>query len=274
MKQANFEIRYNVEKAYLSVLIAEKNLDILKDNINNLQKTLRETTAIYEEGFAEKLDVDRLSLSLENLNTQVENTEQLIALTYNLLKFQMNYPIEESLNLTNDIDYLVNATLVEDAVLIGTELQVEQRPEYATNKAGEEKNVKKIASKKAARYPSLYAYGVYQQQLQRNDLFDGNELPWIDLSFIGVSLKVPGFNGFTTKYQIQQAEVDLKKTQIQLNDFERAATLEFQNARISYVNAKRTVNANKKSLGLAQKIYDTTQIKYREGVEKRIQLNN
>ncbi|MEM9884756.1 MAG: TolC family protein [Bacteroidota bacterium] len=272
MNQTTFELRYNVEKAYLAVLIAEKNLDIIEDNISNLQKTLRETAAIYEEGFAEKLDVDRLTLSLENLKTQAENTAQFVALNYNLLKFQMGYPIKEEIVLTNDIDNLVSTTLVDDQVLLGTEFQLEQRPEYATIKAGEALNIKNIASKKAARYPSLLANGAYQQSLQRNNLFDENELPWIDLSFVGVSLKVPIFNGFTTKYQIQQAEVDLRKTQVQLNDFERAATLEYQNARIAYFNAKRTVNANKRSQELAERIYETTQIKYREGVGSSLEV--
>ncbi|MEM0993513.1 MAG: TolC family protein [Bacteroidota bacterium] len=270
--QTTFELRYNVEKAYLAVLIAEKNLEIINDNISNLQQTLKETTAIYEEGFAEKLDVDRLSLSLENLNTQAENTAQFVALNYNLLKFQMGYPIDKALTLTNDIDNLVSSTLVDDQVLLGTEFQLEQRPEYAAIKAGEALNLKNIASKKASRYPSLYANGVYQQSLQRNNLFDNDELPWIDISFVGASLKVPIFNGFTTKYQIQQAEVDLRKTQVQLDDFERAATLEYQNARIAYFNAKRTVDANKRSLGLAQKIYDTTQIKYKEGVGSSLEV--
>ena len=66
--------------------------------------------------------------------------------------------------------------------------------------------------------------------------------------------------------------MDLQKTQIQLSDFDRAATLEYQNAMVSYANAKRTVRSNQRNLDLAEKIYNTTQIKYREGVGSSLEV--
>jgi len=270
--QTEFELKYNVKKAYLAVLIAEKNKDILLDNISSLEKTLRETTAIYEEGFAEKLDVDRLQLSLQNLQTQVENVEQLINLSYNVLKFQMGYPMDGELALQDNIDLLVGSTLVDDSKLLGMDFDIANRPEYGTIKAGEALNVKNIEATKAANYPSLYAFGTHQQRLQRNNLFDSDQPDWINATIVGLTLNVPIFNGFTTKYKLQQAEVDLKKTQLQMNDFERAVTLEYQNAMIAYSNTKRTVRANQRSLDLAERIYNTTQIKYREGVGSSLEV--
>ncbi|MEM1327605.1 MAG: TolC family protein [Bacteroidota bacterium] len=268
LDQTEFELRYNVEKAYLAVLIAEKNAEIVQDNISNLQKTLGDTRAIFEEGFAEKLDVDRLQLSLDNLTVQLENIQQLIQVSYNILKFQMGYPIEEPIELTNEIDALVDETAINDEALLNETFAIENRPEYGTIVAGAALNEKDIDRQKAARYPSLYAIGAYQNNFQ----FDSESSFPAETAFIGASLQVPIFNGMATKYKVQQAEVTLRKTEVELNEFERAATLEYQNARISYLNNKRTVAANERSLDLAQRIYDTTQIKYREGVGSSLEV--
>ena len=254
------------------MLIAAKNKDILLDNISSLEKTLRETTAIYDEGFEEKLDVDRLQLSLQNLQTQVENIDQLITLSYNVLKFQMGFPMDGNLALTDNIDLLVGNTLVDDTKFLSMEFDIANRPEYGVIKGGEALNLKNIEATKAANYPSLYAFGTHQQSLQRDNLFDSEQPDWINATIVGLTLNVPIFNGFTTKYKLQQAEVDLQRTQVQLNDFNRAATLEYQNAMIAYTNTKRTVSANQRSLDLAEKIYNTTQIKYREGVGSSLEV--
>ena len=88
------EVKANITKAYLSILIAKENEKTLSDNISTIEKSLNEVKAMYEAGFMESLDVDRLQLSYENLNTQLENVYGLIELSYNLLKFQMGYPID------------------------------------------------------------------------------------------------------------------------------------------------------------------------------------
>ena len=72
------EIRANVTKAYMNILIAEENKDILAKNISNLEKALSDTKAFYENGFMEKLDVERLELSMGNLQTEYEKIDQII----------------------------------------------------------------------------------------------------------------------------------------------------------------------------------------------------
>lgn len=272
MGQTEFELKYNVTKAYLGALIPAKNKEVLDKNIANLEQTLRETSAFFEEGFVEKLDVERLELSLENLRVQAQNVEELVMLSRNLLKFQMGYPIDEPIILTDDIDVLIASTLVSDTELTESNFNIENRPEYDVIKAGERLNEMNIKAKESARYPSASAFANHNRILQRNDLFDSNELDWIPSTVIGASINVPIFNGMTTKHQVQQAEVDLKKTQVELNEFNRAAQLEFQNSKIAYFNAKRTLQSSERSVNLAQKIYDTTQIKYREGVGSSLEV--
>lgn len=271
LDQTKSELRYNVAKSYLAALIAQKNKEVLDKNIANLEVTFKETQAFYKEGFIEKLDVDRLELSLNNLRSQAENVSQLIVLSYNLLKFQMGMPLTEVIELTDNIDILVGNTLVEDINIAENQLDITKRPEYDVIKAGQTLNEMNIQSIKAGNLPSLYAFGTQQLTLQRDNVFDSDQPGWLNATIVGAQLKIPIFD-YTRKYKLQQAQVDLQKTQIQYEEFVNATNLEYANAKIAYLNAKRNVTTSQNSLDLAQSIHNTTQIKYREGVGSSLEV--
>ena len=48
---------------------------------------------MYKEGFIEKLDVQRIELTLSVLRSEAEKLIQVENLSKNLLKFQMDYPL-------------------------------------------------------------------------------------------------------------------------------------------------------------------------------------
>ena len=97
------EIKNNVKKSYLTVLIAEENRKILLKNIENLEKLLKETKAFKESGLIEQLDVDRLELSLSNLKSEYDMVGRQVELAYNVLKFQMNFPIYNAIALSDSL---------------------------------------------------------------------------------------------------------------------------------------------------------------------------
>lgn len=260
-----YQIRTNVTKAYLAVLIAEKNVEVLNNNISNLTKVLRETKIVYENGFAEKLDVERLELSLENLSSQKENVIRLIELSTNVLKFQMGYPLQDPINLTDAFDNVVNETTIQ-TIDIEEELVISNRPEYQILEETERLQNVQLKVIKAGYYPSLSAFATHQQSLQRNKLFDGNEPGFLPATIAGLSLRVPIFDGHEKRGKTLQTKVAIETLQIQKEEFTRAVQLEILNAKTAFTNAKLTVDSRRRSLDLAEKIYKTTQIKYKEGV--------
>ena len=266
-----YEIRSAVTKAYLAVLITEENAELLDNNIANLQRLLNETQAIYESGFAEKLDVDRLALSLDNLRTQRQNATRLTELTQNLLKFQMGYPVDDDIALSDTFDELTGALSVEQ-IDLDAPVDFADRPEYRTIELTEQLNDINVEVIKSGYLPSLRANAGISRVLQRDDLFDGEENPWFPSSFVGVSLSVPIFDGLEKKAKMQRAQISREKVSIQKSEFERGVQLQVQNGRIAFFNAQETVQARRDAMTLAQQIYDTTQIKYREGVGSSLEL--
>ncbi len=262
------DLRLNVTKAYFAVLIAQENKAIINKNITNLEQTLSETKAIYENGFAEKLDVDRLELSLRNLKAEGENLERIVNVSINLLKFQMGYPMDEPIEVSDEFDTLVDVA-VKEQVTLSENYDIMNRPEYRSLLQAEEVNKMNINRWKVSYIPSLYAIGSYQQQLFTNDLSEGR---WFPASFVGAQLSVPIFDGFEKEAKIQRAKIDVAEIQLQMADFKRGMELEVRNAQFSYINTLQTVDTRKESLDLAQNIYDITQIKYKEGVGSSVEV--
>jgi outer membrane protein TolC len=274
-KQANmtdYQISKNITQAYLTVLIAQKNRDQLLKNVRLLAENLEETKLFYDNGFIEKLDVDRLSLSVDNLNAEVEKIERTVRLLENLLKFQMSYPLEQDIELIESLDDRVDRILVE-GYNPETKIDYDNRPEYETILLGEELNNINIKSMQSGYLPSLRGFASYQSVLQRNDLFDENGPGFFPTTIVGLSLNVPIWDGNTRHSQIQQAKVDRDKTLIDKMEFERAVTLEVLNSRIQFENARSSVNNAKRSESLANSIYEVAQIKFKEGVGSSLELS-
>ena len=272
VEQTAYQTRVQVAKAYLAVLIAERNLATVDRNLDNLDQSLLETRALYREGFAEKLAVDRLELTRGNLAAQRESIQQVIAISRNLLKFQMGYPVTEPIALATTLDEALGGARLGDLVA-DADFDPRVRPEYATLEAADSLNAIDLQRIRAGYFPSLRAGAGISRQLQRNDLFDGDEADWIPSSFVGATLTVPIFDGFSKRAQRQSALARQASTRVQLAQFEESARLALANARASVRNARLAVDLREEAIALAEEIYRVAQVKFREGVGSSLEVN-
>ena len=269
LRTAQRTVYNKVVEAYLPVLIVEENTTILQKNISNLEKLLAETQETYKAGFVEQLDVDRLDLSLANLKVEMENLARQKEIVLNLLKFTIGYPIDEPLAVNDNIQTLLVEASEED--LAGT-INYYQRPEYKVAEMGVQLNEMNVDLYRAGYLPSLSGFANYQYGYQGNKLFNDENGFWVPTSLVGLKLNIPIFDGFNKRAKIQRARVGLAIAQNQKTELERAISLEVGNARTNYLNAKQRVASQEKNLQLAERIYDTTQIKYREGVGSSLEI--
>ena len=261
------EVKNAVTDAYLPVLLLEETRKTLEKNIGTLTKIHDETKALYREGFVEKLDVDRLELSLANLNTELSNIRRQAELVYNGLKFQMGYPLDQPLLASDQIEQLLIPASAEE---LGNEIDYRSRPEYQVLELGKQLNELNIQLNRSGYLPSLSAFANYQQSAQGDNLFKNPF--WIPTFIVGFRLNIPIFDGFEKRAKVNRAKLDLAVVENQQKELERAISLEVTNARTAYRSAQSRVDDQRKNLVLAEKIYETTQIKYREGVGSSLEL--
>jgi len=120
--------------------------------------------------------------------------------------------------------------------------------------------------------PTVTASANLNESLQRDDLFDSNQVGWIPQASVSLGVRVPIYDGKMKKGQIKQAEIELDKTAIQKKEFERAVHLQVKTAKLNFSNAKQTLNNRTATLETINRIYEKTQIKFKEGVGSSIEV--
>lgn len=261
------DVKVAVSKAYYNILIAEKQQELIRKNIDRLEQMESETKDIYKAGFVEKIDIDRLTVALNNLRTQNIKVKQMIELAYLSLKFQMGMPLEEQISLSD--------TLTENAMtssLLTEELDFNTRKEFQLLQIQNKLYNMDVTRYKMGWLPTLNFFGNYGYTLYNMArLFDPQD-QWQKSSMLGLNLNMPLFTGFQRKNQLKQAQYTLEKNKNDMDNLKMALTLEKENARITLRNNLLALENQKENMQLAEEVYNTARIKYKEGVGSNLEV--
>lgn len=264
------DIKQGVIKAYYMALISEVNLNQLNQSMANLTKLKEETKALYEAGFAEKLDYDRLVLSVSNLEISINNLKKQAELAKMILLNSIGLDVNQQLSLTtsmpefNETNFNASYGLAETGA---------NRIEFRMLEQQQTLNQLNLKRYQVGYIPSIYLnanYGAntFAQKGAFGDL--GNE--WFPMASYGLNLNVPIFDGLYKKSKADQVRVDIMKTENSIIQLENGINLEVKQAQIAYVNAYNNMELQQNSSELAEEIYKTTSIKFKEGVGSSFEL--
>lgn len=272
-----------VIKAYYGVLINKDRMQLFDSNIARVDSLLRTTKALNENGFAESIDVDRIQVTLNNLMAERDKFYNLQELSVLLLKFQMNYPMEQELVVAGDIASLqIDENLLNSYAL---NWDYKQRTDYQVLESNRRLQSLNVKNKYATSLPSLVAFGNLGYSTQSPDiggLFKTEtNLPdngmvgpdkWYPYSMFGVTLSVPLFSGLQRTYQVQQAKLSLLQVENGFTSLRQAIDLEIKQSAINYLNAIKTLKSQEENQKLAANIARVTKIKYEQGVGSNIEV--
>lgn len=267
LKRSRIETAVAVSKAYYSVLVSNEQLSLLDANLLRLKKTLNDTKALYANGFVEKIDVDRLTVLNNNLETERENVIRLLDLNVNLLKFQMGMSIQSKLTLKDSIAGLQ----VVQAFAVSDTSAYKNRIEYSLLETQKKLNELDLKRYKSQFLPSLSAFGSTSQSLQSNNfgtLFDRS----FPTTVIGFRLAVPIISGGIKLYQVRNAKLEILKTQNNLVNLKNGIGLEVEQAQTTYRNGLKSLENQNRNMELAQEVLRVTKIKYEQGVGSSIEV--
>ena len=260
-----------VSKAYYGALVAKERFKLLDINIERLENMLKEMTAMNKSGYIEKIDVDRVEVNYNNLLVEKEKTARLINLSEALLKFQMGIDVNQSIVLSDSLGTFLNNL----SDLSNTKVNPSSRIEYSLLETQNKLNELDLKRNRMTYLPSLVAYGSVSTQAQRTEfnIFD-TQLKWFPIGVIGATLNVPIFDGLQKTYKVEQAKINLLKSKNGLDLLQKSINLEANNASTTYINALSTLKYQKKNIELAERVFQTTKIKYDQGVGSNLEVIN
>jgi outer membrane protein TolC len=273
-KRTEIETVNLVSKAYYNVLVNEHRLELFQTNRDRLTKILNDTKAQKDNGFAQQIDVDRLQVSLNNLETEYENTKRLVDLSRNLLKFQMGMPQEAVLELTDKVD---SADALLGEADLAKQLDYDNRIEVSVSKTQIGLNRMDMLRYQAGYLPTLNAEARYSVAAFRNTLGGlGNRTDvasvWPNGFSWSIRLDLPIFDGFLKHAQVQRAKVRIQKSENDLENLKQNLGLQHANARTNLTNALKQLEIQKRNQDLAGDVYRVAQARYKEGLGTNIEL--
>lgn len=256
------QIKTNVYKIYYQLVVAKRQVGTLDANIANYKKLLHDTKEIYKNGFAEKLDVNKVQVQLSNLETQKLKAQNQIDAGKQGLKFLMNVPQADEIILTD--------TLSDDEIksnILDESYSYQDRKQFQLLETSIDLGKYNIKRYQLSKIPTLSFSANVNRNAQRNkfDFFKGGE-PWYGNSFLSFSLSVPIFDGGSRNANIATAKYNLMKLNNQLDQLKSSIDNDVAQARINFKTALLTMDAQEKNVSLAQEVYNSTKLKFEQGV--------
>jgi outer membrane protein TolC len=252
-----------VANAYYQVYVQQQKLIVIDNNLKNTTKIRNIIDGQYKNGLAKKIDLDRITVRVNNVNSLRLQIINAITLQENALKFYIGMPIESKIIIPKT-EFEVTPQNLE------TPINVTDKTEYQLLKKQEQLLGFQKKAVEALYYPTLTLNGNYNYigQGQEFPLFakPENGVYWSDFASIGLNLRVPIFSGFGIRSKVRQAENDLKSIKEDLEETKLALDLSFENAKKQIENSLITIKSQKENAKLAQDVLDNTNNNYSQGL--------
>jgi len=270
-QRTEIDIYESVSKAYYTVLNTKSRIDLVKSNIERLLTLLEESKQLYDNGFIEKLDIDRITVSYNNLQSEKIKTDRLYDLSLFVLKFQIGIPLNQEIKLIGNL----NEDILENFDFDLSKFDYNKRIEYSILKTDRNLKSYDLKNNRSQYLPQIYLnynYGLNTSASSYDLFFDSYR--WKNFGTVGLNLVVPIFDGFLKRSKINQSKYKIEQIDNQLLFLERSIDLQINQSVVDYSNSKESLEITSKNVDLALSIYNASEKKYKEGVGSNLEVLN
>lgn len=262
------DARAAAAKAYYGVLAAEEGAEALRESVPVLERSLTEAQAMQETGFMEETDVDRIRIELANTRDQLMVFERQQVLALNLLRFYLGVPSGTPMELTDDLQELIDAP--DERALVGQPMDMAGHVEHRIAESQVRLQTLNVRNEKAAYWPRLNGFLSHQQQaFGFNDVV---ETDWYPGTLWGVNLQVPIFSSGMRANKVKQADLTLQQVEVNKQRVEQQLALEEAQARSDVETAQALYDNQRDRLELARRVFERTSTKFTEGLSSSFEL--
>jgi outer membrane protein len=262
---AGDNLKEKIYKAYYAVLIVQKQLEVLISTKERLTSLLNDMNQMYLTGFAEKLDVDKLQVSLNNTEAGQNQLNNALKIGMASLKNTLGISQKDALVLTQNLD--INALKVD--LMSADDFNYEKRNEIALLNTALELQKLDFKRYKLSYLPSVAAFYQFQRSGQRNNsfaAFTGKPWFWFNTGLVGLQVNVPIYSGNKRKFLMNQAKYAGEKVENNILQLKQFIDLEQEVAKTTLNNAIINLDVQERNVKLAEEVFSKTKIKYENGL--------
>ncbi|MEM7548700.1 MAG: TolC family protein [Bacteroidota bacterium] len=261
-----------VSKAYYNALISKEQEQLSFKNYDRIDSLYRETKGLYENGFAESLDLLRSQVEFNNIKVERDRATEFKDASYRMLKLIMGYPANSPIELSDkleDLDLGMDLSAVET-------FNYQNRSDYKLLNANLSLAELDVKNEKVQYYPEVNAfvnYGSNTNTGQASQIFDFGDR-WFGFGTLGATVTVPIFDGFRKSSRIKQREITIQKIQNQFEQLENSIDAELIEKQDRLRTDIRNVELQRENVELAEEIYRAAKLKYDEGIGSSLEVTD
>jgi outer membrane protein TolC len=261
-------IKANIYKIYYQLVASKTQIGIYDANLDRLNKLLHDTKVLYQNGFAEKLDIDKISVQVSNIETEKLKALNSISVGYLGLKTLIGMPVKDTLVLTDQ--------LTEDKIKQGIDqdsaFTYDSRKDYQYLNLAKKLNEFNIRRYQLSYLPTIALTGAYTKNAQRNQFNFFGKGDWFTTAFIGLNVSIPIFDGFSKDAKLKKSRIELKQTENQIENLRNSIDNEVETARMNFSAAITTLEYQKKNMELAENVFKQTTKKFELGTGSNTEI--
>jgi outer membrane protein TolC len=265
LTKSRADLLQGITDTYFMILASRESKSVLDSTLKTLSKTLSETQQYHKQGFIESTDIDQIKILVSNIKNSLELNKRQIDITERLLKFQMGIPIEKSMELTDQINPLIDKANLE-AMEIDS-FFYKKNVTYQMVETRENLMALNWQVKKTAYLPSLVGF------YNHHEKFDDNPFSFAAPDMVGLSLNIPIFSSGQRMAGVSKARLEYEKARTDKEVMTENLLIQYENARSGFLAARDIYFVQKESRDLARNIYDKTLRKFSLGVSSSLDIN-
>lgn len=254
-------IKDSAYRRYYAILIAEKQLFFTDESLKRLRQLYREDSLSFVNGFVERLNLDRDQVQINNLQSTRNTIANAITISYAALKLSLGISQQDTVVLKEE---LTTASVKQG--LLDESFKYEDRAVVRQLQNAKQLQELDVKRNRLGYLPTVALGANYTLNAQGQQFFTNPNTIWINSAFVGLNINIPIFDGFQRRYKTQQAELNVQKTENTITNVKQAIDFEQAVYKNTLRNALADLDLQERNLQLAEKVFNTTKLKYQEGL--------
>lgn len=253
-KKTEEQVFFEISNLYYNAQVLFYQKAFIDSNLISTYKLLENLKLLNSQQMIKKSEISKVELQKAKLLTQLElvtsNLEQVI----NVLKLTMGIPFTQNIQIETEIKS-------KEAIHYKWMQPIDIQMSYIQNKLLE----KELGTLKQLRLPTVSLFGSYGQSGFGYDGKPKEFLNFYPVTFAGVQLSAPIFNGTVTKRKIDQKKLEIRNNQLQINLQSEQNQLQVENAFRQRQLSRQTIENTQSQIDLAITVYNQMVLQQKEG---------
>jgi len=256
------------KKRFYGALLAKEVVLIAKASYENGKQNLAYIQLLFKEGLVAEFDAIRAEVGVDNIQPIVTQSETGYQNAVSALLTQMGANLSDSIEPIGSFPRDLSELPSEDQVIAKS-----LKDNYDIKAAELQERVSKefIALYQGDYYPTVSAFGNWSNQGQSNAFNN-----WISASMagVGLSFQMNLFNGLRSQAKVEQSQADYETVRTQVAQLRDGVKLQIRVVLNAMRSARSRFIALQRTVDQAQRGYDISQIRYREGTGSLLEIND